>query len=183
MFHKIATKVSNLTGNPITFLLALLVVIAWAVSGPMFDFSSTWQLVINTGTTIITFLMVFLVQNTQNRDAKAVQLKLDELIRASRSARDDFMGLEELTDEELRILDDQFRTIREAQPDSRLMKKLKRTIESENERRKQRSISHQAMKAAGTVVNLLDPRQLRSSDVATQKPKTNENSTTPKQNP
>lgn len=165
MFHKFAAKVSALTGNPITFLLALAVVIVWAVSGPMFDFSETWQLVINTGTTIVTFLMVFLVQNTQNRDAKAMQLKLDELIRATRSARDDFVGLEELTDDELKALDEQFKVLREAQPDSTLMKKLRKTIESENERRKQRSISHQAIRAAGTVVNLFDPRQLKPQSI------------------
>ena len=85
IFRAISNKVSGAAGSPYTFLLAFLVVVFWASSGPMFNFSNTWQLVINTGTTIITFLMVFLIQNTQNRDGKAVQLKLDELIRATNS--------------------------------------------------------------------------------------------------
>lgn len=107
-----ATKVSLLAGRSIIFFLALLVVIVWLLSGPMFGFSDTWQLVINTGTTIVTFLMVFLIQNTQNRDAKAVQLKLDEIIRASK-ARDEFVDLENLTDEEIKELDEEFKKLHE----------------------------------------------------------------------
>ena len=103
-FAKFATKTAHATGSPIAFLLCVLVVVAWAVSGPLFGFSGTWQLVINTGTTIITFLMVFLIQNTQNRDGSAVQAKLDELIRATSHAHNEFMGIERLTDKELEAL-------------------------------------------------------------------------------
>ena len=107
-FSRFAHSVSLWTGHPIAFLLALAVVIAWIVTGPMFNYSDTWQLVINTGTTIITFLMVFLIQNTQNRDARALHLKLDELIRAVRGARNRLVALEDLTDEEMDQLKQQF---------------------------------------------------------------------------
>lgn len=104
-FSRIFTRVANATaqaaGRPATFMACLAIVIGWAVSGPIFGFSDTWQLVINTGTTIITFLMVFLIQNTQNRDSAAIQVKLDELIRSHRSARNRFIGIEHLTEEEL----------------------------------------------------------------------------------
>ncbi len=91
--------------------LHLLLIVVWLVTGPVFGFSDTWQLVINTGTTIITFLMVFAIQNTQNRDAKAMQLKLNELIKASRGARTEFVDIEDLTDTELDVLQVQFREI------------------------------------------------------------------------
>jgi low affinity Fe/Cu permease len=100
-FAKFANATAHAAGKPITFLLCVAMVLAWAVTGPMFGFSETWQLVINTGTTIITFLMVFLIQNTQNRDGLALQTKLDELIRATRSAHNEFIGIEKLTDKEL----------------------------------------------------------------------------------
>lgn len=100
-FALFAKQTSRLSGRPVSFMLALLLVVVWLVSGPMFGFSDTWQLVINTGTTIVTFLMVFLIQNTQNRDAEAVQLKLDELIRAQQGAHNALLSLEELDDEEL----------------------------------------------------------------------------------
>ncbi|HEY8571020.1 low affinity iron permease family protein [Phenylobacterium sp.] len=100
LFSRIASAVSRWTGRPAVFLVCCAVVVAWAVSGPMFGFSDTWQLVINTGTTIATFLMVFLIQNTQNRDNAALQAKLDELIRVSK-AKNDFIGIEHLSDREL----------------------------------------------------------------------------------
>ena len=106
LFTRLATGIASAAGRPVTFVLCCLIVIVWAVSGPLFGFSDTWQLVINTGTTIITFLMVFLIQNTQNRDGAALQAKLDELIRAS-TAHNTFIGIEHLTDQELReILQD-----------------------------------------------------------------------------
>ena len=103
LFAKFASATARATGSPIAFLLCLAVVVLWAVSGPFFGFSETWQLVINTGTTIVTFLMVFLIQNTQNRDGTALQTKLDELIRSS-AAKNEFMGIEKLTDHELEAL-------------------------------------------------------------------------------
>ncbi len=99
-FSRFSTIVSRATGRPLTFVACVVVILAWAVSGPIFHYSDTWQLVINTGTTIITFLQVFLIQNTQNRDGAAIQAKLDELIRAS-AAHNRFIGVEELTEEEL----------------------------------------------------------------------------------
>jgi low affinity Fe/Cu permease len=101
LFTKIAGAIAAFAGKPITFVLALGAVIIWAVTGPLFAFSEVWQLVINTGTTIVTFLMVFLVQNTQNRDASAMQAKLDELLRAVERAREDYIGIEHLTDTEI----------------------------------------------------------------------------------
>ena len=100
LFARFASATAKAAGTPVAFLLCLLLVVVWAASGPMFKFSETWQLVINTGTTIVTFLMVFLIQNSQNRDGAAIQTKLDELIRAS-DAEDEFMGIEALTDREL----------------------------------------------------------------------------------
>lgn len=100
-FTAIANKVSGLAGRPATFIIALAIIIGWGVSGPLFQWSDTWQLVVNTGTTIITFLMVFLIQNSQNRDAAAMQAKLDELIRAVDKAREGFVGIEHLTDDEI----------------------------------------------------------------------------------
>lgn len=100
-FTRFAKATARATGRPATFMLAVTVVAVWAVTGPIFGFSDTWQLVINTGTTIITFLMVFLIQNTQNRDSQAMQLKLDELIRATRGAHTAIIDSEEFTDREL----------------------------------------------------------------------------------
>jgi low affinity Fe/Cu permease len=100
-FVAFANLVANLSGKPATFLLAVVVVIVWGVTGPIFQYSDTWQLIINTGTTIVTFLMVFLIQNTQNRDTRALQIKLDELILATRDARNDFVAVEEESEEEL----------------------------------------------------------------------------------
>jgi low affinity Fe/Cu permease len=99
-FADIATAIAHQSGRPITFLLAAFIIIVWAITGPIFHYSDTWQLIINTGTTIITFLMVFIIQNTQNRDSAAVQAKLDELIRVSR-AQNTLIGIEHLTQDEI----------------------------------------------------------------------------------
>ena len=111
-FHAFSRGVSNAMGSVSAFLLALAVVAVWAATGPLFKFSDTWQFVINTGTTIVTFIMVFLIQSTQNRDAKAVHLKLDELIRAISSARNNLVDLENLPEDELKELADQFDKLR-----------------------------------------------------------------------
>lgn len=110
-FHKVSQNVSNKLGSPMAFGLAVLLIIGWIITGPFFGFSDTWQLVINTTTTIVTFLMVFAIQNTQNRDAKAMQLKLNELINSSRSARTEFVDIEDLTDTELNVLQGEFKDI------------------------------------------------------------------------
>jgi low affinity Fe/Cu permease len=110
-FSQAAQWTSRQCGRPLTFGLAFAIIVVWAVSGPFFHYSDTWQLVINTGTTIVTFLMVFLIQNTQNRDASAVQLKLDELIRVSASARNKLLTLEDLTEAELDQLKKSFSLI------------------------------------------------------------------------
>ena len=116
-FRKFANKTSDAMGSPWAFIAAVLLILAWAISGPMFGFSEVWQLVINTGTTIITFLMVFLIQNTQNRDAKAMHLKLDELLRGVEGARTGMVDLEDLSDEELKKLQNEFQRLREREPD------------------------------------------------------------------
>ena len=112
-FHKISQVISTKLGSPFAFLLAVLLIVVWISSGPFFHFSDTWQLVINTTTTIVTFLMVFAIQNTQNRDAKAMQLKLNELIKGSRGARTEFVDIEDLSDSELDVLQSQFKEIHE----------------------------------------------------------------------
>jgi low affinity Fe/Cu permease len=108
MFRKVASSAAAAVGSKWAFLLSIVIVVVWAATGPIFHFSDTWQLVINTGTTIVTFLMVFLIQNTQNRDAKAIHLKLDELIRGVKGARTHLVNLEEFSDEELERLQRQF---------------------------------------------------------------------------
>ena len=102
-FNWFATKTSTAAGQPLTFIVALLVILVWAVTGPVFRFSDTWQLIINTGTTIVTFLMVFLIQNAQNRDSAAIQVKLDEIVRSG-SSENQFVGIEHLTEEEIEEL-------------------------------------------------------------------------------
>ena len=101
LFTAIANRIARFVGDPLAFVLALATVIVWGVTGPLFRYSDTWQLVINTGTTIVTFLMVFLIQNSQNRDGTAIQTKLDELIRAIDDARGQFIGIEHKTDREI----------------------------------------------------------------------------------
>jgi low affinity Fe/Cu permease len=111
-FRRFAHSVSHAAGAPSAFVIACLVVVVWASTGPLFHFSDTWQLVINTGTTIVTFLMCFVIQNTQNRDSQVVQLKLDELIRAVEAARNELVDMEDLSDEELHRLQQQFESMR-----------------------------------------------------------------------
>jgi len=113
LFRKFAHEVSLRIGSPVAFVVAVGVILAWAATGPAFDYSDTWQLVINTGTTIVTFLIVFLIQNTQNRDAKAIHLKLDELVRAMEGARDQLVDIEDMPDEELERLREEFHELRQ----------------------------------------------------------------------
>jgi low affinity Fe/Cu permease len=113
IFRKIAHKTSEAVGSSWAFVLALIIILIWAGTGPSNGYSDTWQLIINTGTTILTFLMVFLIQNTQNRDAKAIHLKLDELIHSVRNARNKMVDLEEMPDSELNKLETEFRSIHE----------------------------------------------------------------------
>src|SRR5437016_5273536 len=111
-FRVFARRSSATLGSAWAFAAAILIIIVWGATGPTFHFSDTWQLIINTGTTIVTFLMVFLIQNTQNRDAKAVHLKLDEIIRAIKGARNELVDLEDLSDEDLAALEKQFQRVR-----------------------------------------------------------------------
>jgi low affinity Fe/Cu permease len=135
LFRNIASHISVWTGTATVFLGAILIVGVWATTGPLFHFSDTWQLVINTGTTIITFLMVFLIQNTQNRDGKAVQIKLDELIRATKGARNRYVGLEDLSDSDLAELDNEFKLLAQNSSTIHAMKKLHAKIEAEQHSR------------------------------------------------
>ncbi|HEX8898089.1 MAG TPA: low affinity iron permease family protein [Chthoniobacterales bacterium] len=112
-FRVFARRSSTVLGSAWAFAIAILIIVVWGVTGPTFHYSDTWQLIINTGTTIVTFLMVFLIQNTQNRDAKAVHLKLDEIIRALKGARNELVDLEKLSDEDLTKLEKQFERVRQ----------------------------------------------------------------------
>jgi low affinity Fe/Cu permease len=103
-FSAAASRIALFAGQPVAFIIALALILLWIVTGPLFDWSDTWQLVVNTATTIVTFLMVFLIQNSQNRDAAAIQAKLDELIRAVGEARNDFIGIEHMTDREIEAI-------------------------------------------------------------------------------
>jgi low affinity Fe/Cu permease len=115
-FDRLAHWTARQSGRPVTFALALAVILVWAVTGPLFGYSDTWQLIINTGTTIVTFLMVFLIQNTQNRDTEALQLKLDELIRVTEGARNRLLQLEELKEEELDHIKQTFTSLAQTSP-------------------------------------------------------------------
>ena len=132
-FRVFARKTSNVLGSAWAFVLALLIIVIWAVTGPTFHYSDTWQLIINTGTTIVTFLMVFLIQNTQNRDAKAVHLKLDEIIRAIKGARNELVDLENLSDEDLAKLENQFQRLRKLAEHTNDHGKSRRSAETERE--------------------------------------------------
>jgi low affinity Fe/Cu permease len=138
-FSRFAHAVSTWTGHPVAFLLAVAVVIVWAATGPLFSYSDTWQLVINTGTTIVTFLMVFLIQNTQNRDTMAIQLKLSELVLAMKGAENKFAAIEDLTDDELKALHDDCR----ARAEMTLSHLEKRKTPTANDR-KSRVAAHRA---------------------------------------
>ena len=111
VFRKISRFVSNVVGSPWSFVGALLIIIVWFITGPLFGFSDTWQLVINTGTTIVTFLIVFLIQNTQNRDSRAIHLKLDELIESIQTAKNEFVDIEDVSDLELDKLHKHFQNL------------------------------------------------------------------------
>src|SRR5215831_18758316 len=117
LFRQFAQKTAHLVGSSWAFILSVIVIVLWAVTGPMFHYSDTWQLVINTGTTIITFLMVFLIQNPQNRDAKAIHLKLDELIKGVKGARTGLVNLEQLSDSDLERLQEEFERLHQSASD------------------------------------------------------------------
>ena len=119
VFRRFAHSVSHAVGTPSAFVVACSVIIVWAATGPFFRYSDTWQLAINTGTTIVTFLMCFVIQNTQNRDSQVVQLKLDELIRAIEAARTELVDMEDLSDEELHRLQRQFESLRRSAEEER----------------------------------------------------------------
>ncbi|WP_448188265.1 low affinity iron permease family protein [Azospirillum sp. sgz301742] len=119
-FNKAALWTSRQAGRVSTFVVAVLVILVWAVTGPMFNYSDTWQLVINTGTTIVTFLMVFLIQNTQNRDTQAIQIKLDELIRVTNEARNGLINLEDASEDKLQEVKEEFKKVKEETIDERL---------------------------------------------------------------
>jgi low affinity Fe/Cu permease len=112
-FHIFATHAANWVGSKWAFLVAILIIVFWLVSGPYFHYSDTWQLIINTGTTVVTFLVVFLIQNTQNRDARAIHLKLDEIIQSIDQAHNEMIDIEHLSDEELQKLADKYQKVRE----------------------------------------------------------------------
>lgn len=149
-FRKASAKIANAMGTASAFIISCLIVLVWGLTGPLFDYSDTWQLYINTGTTVATFLMVFVIQNTQNRDSKAQQLKLDELIHSSKSARNTFVELENLSDEELALLDQEFRELHDKLHGASVVKELHSSIKAEKERR-----GNSLTSAAGAVGRVL----------------------------
>jgi low affinity Fe/Cu permease len=118
-FNWLATKCAEAMGSASAFIIATLAVVLWAVSGPWFHYSDTWQLIVNTATTVLTFLAVFLIQHTQNRDGRAIQLKLDELIQSTKDARNRLIDLEHCTDEEMRELEEEFARVQAARREAR----------------------------------------------------------------
>ena len=116
-FRQVARRISDFLGTASVFWIAVAMIVVWAATGPLFGFSDTWQLIINTTTTVITFLMVFIIQNTQNRDSKAIHLKLDELIKAKKGARNSMIDLDRLSDEELKALEEQYKALCDSRED------------------------------------------------------------------
>ena len=159
-FAKLASHIAHAAGRPVTFILCIVLVLVWALSGPLFGFSETWQLVINTGTTIVTFLMVFLIQNTQNRDGMAVQAKLDDLILHS-SAENEFVGIEKLTDKELAALRD--RCAATAERHVRLAKRADDEIRQRDESKPKRASAPKRPPKARTRARPA-PRSRRAQD-------------------
>lgn len=142
-FEKFANAATKFTGSSYAFLIALAIVIIWALSGPIFKYSETWQLVINTGTTVITFLMVFLIQKAQNKDSKAIQIKLNELIAASKDASNRIVNIEDLTEDELNQLHKYYeRLAREAKEDSDIHKSHSIDIATKNQKEKYLNRQH-----------------------------------------
>ena len=142
-FEKISTKITAWTGSPIAFVTAFLVIVVWLISGPIFNYSDTWQLVINTGTTIITFLMVFLIQKSQNKDSKAIQLKLNELIAASRHASNRMVDIEDLSESELDVLHKYYQKlsdISEEEQDIHSSHSIDAAVDLQNEKRTKRTL-------------------------------------------
>lgn len=158
-FSHFARKISEIAGSYWAFLVAIGIIATWLVTGPIFHFSDTWQLVINTGTTVVTFLMVFLIQNTQNRDAKAMHLKLDEIIRAMEPARNSIIELEEFTDEELDRLEKQFLRIRGMHPE--VEQKIEKELE---EAESQVEVAKQEIISAETEVREAKREATRATD-------------------
>lgn len=150
-FRKLSNKVSIWAGSPYIFAAAVTMVVLWAITGPAVNFSDTWQLIINTATTIVTFLMVFLIQNTQNRDAKAMQLKLDELIKSNSRARDVFVGLEDISDEELKEMAEEFKVLHGKSAPTPALNKLRKKIEAE--RVKRMTLRSLSSKVLSTMLN------------------------------
>ena len=147
-FHRIAVRVSDVAGSPISFAIAIAIIVGWALTGPLFHFSDTWQLAINSSTTIVTFLMVFLIQNTQNRDSEAIQVKLDELIRSIDGAHLALLDLEELDDKDLdRICRDYRELAKQARRDLRAGKSDTDVRDVGPSHRQQQSEKHRRGKA------------------------------------
>jgi low affinity Fe/Cu permease len=139
-FRAVAHATACAIGSPYAFAIAVLAIVLWAVCGPAFHYSDTWQLIINTGTTVVTFLVVFMIQNTQNRDSRAIHLKLDELIRAVDAARNRLVDIEDVSDEELAQLASEFRRLRD-QPDApqRAAAKMARRAQTDDDLRRERT--------------------------------------------